>query len=61
MDINNDDRVSLEEFMIWYKGTKGEIQPIEKENAKEIREARLKNLRKKGLIKGNERSVQNTI
>jgi len=57
MDINNDDRVSLEEFMIWYKGTKGEIQPIEKENAKEIREARLKNLRKKGLIKGNERSI----
>jgi len=57
MDINNDDRVSIEEFMIWFKGTKGEINPTDKDAAKELREARLKNLRKKGLIKQHEHQI----
>jgi hypothetical protein len=50
MDLDNNEKVSFEEFMTWYKGSSDEIDQTEKEGAKAIREAKLNELKNRGQV-----------
>ena len=41
MDISGDSRVSLEEFLAWFRSTRGKITPAEAEHAKEMKKVKL--------------------
>jgi len=47
MDIDHNGRVTVEEFMAWFKSTKGQIKPAEIQAARELKEHKLKNFVKK--------------
>ena len=47
MDLDSNGRVTVEEFVAWYKSTKGQINPVEIKAARDIKEHKLKNYVKK--------------
>jgi hypothetical protein len=44
--LNKDDKISFEEFMSWYSGS---LTPEEKEGLKQIRVAKIEELKKRGV------------
>ena len=50
MDLDGNQKISLEEFMAWYKAGNGEIHPDEKKGVKEIRDAKIEGLKRVGKI-----------
>jgi len=53
IDLNGDEKITLEEFLIWHKGT-GILEESEKEGAKAIREAKMSEGKNRGLIPRSE-------
>lgn len=47
IDLNKDDKISFEEFMSWYSGS---LTLEEKEGLKQIRMAKIEDLKKRGLV-----------
>jgi Ca2+-binding EF-hand superfamily protein len=50
MDLNGDDKITVEEFLIWHKGSGGAIDSGDKEGAKVMREAKITEGKTKGKI-----------
>jgi len=60
IDLNHDEKISIDEFLIWYQTSGGEIDTEELERAKALREAKMRELAKRGAAPPPKRDVMNS-
>lgn len=63
MDVDHNGRITLEEFLCWYRSSNGEVKPVEISAAKALKENKLQDLNRKieeirsGVVRKHEKKL----